>query len=162
MLTLQCTPCTIACKLDLTAGQAPKSLLGTCHPGTCHSRSRTPKYLPFWLSPAYPTATVRLRLIAFNLPRQWCGWVGKNRFLYLDSLPLLSQHCLLPLSLALTQRWLSALTHSTTQQTRLLESSSLSRMAVFSYSNSVLLILLIMSYTIFVLYSGAPSGTTFR
>jgi hypothetical protein len=86
----------------------------------------------------------------------------KNRFLYLDSLPLLSQHCLLPLSLALTQRWLSALTHSATQQTRLLDSSSLSRMAVFSYSNSVLLIILIMSYTIFVLYSGAPSGTTFR
>ena len=127
-------------------------------PGHVSFSITNPQVPPLWLSPAYPTAIVRLRLIAFNLPRQWCGWVGKNRFLYLDSLPLLSQHCLLPLSLALTQRWLSALTHSTTQQTRLLESSSLSRMAVFSYSNSVLLIILIMSYTIFVLYS----GTTFR
>jgi hypothetical protein len=125
-------------------------------PGHVSFSITNPQVPPLWLSPAYPTAIVRLRLIAFNLPRQWCGWVGKNRFLYLDSLPLLSQHCLLPLSLALTQRWLSALTHSTTQQTRLLESSSLSRMAVFSYSNSVLLIILIMSYTIFVLYSGTP------
>ena len=73
MLTLQCTPCTIACKLDLTAGQAPKSLLGTCHPGTCHSRSRTPKYLPFGFR----------RLIPLGLPHSptargaRCGRAGQ-------------------------------------------------------------------------------------
>ena len=78
MLTLECTPCTIACKLDLTAGQATKPLLGTCHPGTCHSRSRIPKYLSFWLSPAYPTAIVRLRLIAFK-PSTSLVWVGGKK-----------------------------------------------------------------------------------
>ena len=78
MLTLECTPCTIACKLDLTAGQATKPLLGTCHPGTCHSRSRTPKYLSFWHSPAYPTAIVRLRLIAFK-PSTSMVWVGGKK-----------------------------------------------------------------------------------
>jgi hypothetical protein len=80
----------------------------------------------------------------------WVG--GKNRFLYLDSLPLLSQHCLRPLSLAPTRRRLNALTHSTTQQTRSIESSRRSINGKVSYSNSLVLIIRIVSHTIFVLF----------
>ena len=109
MLTLECTLCTIACKLDLTAGQATKPLLGTCHPGTCHSRSRTPKYLSFWLSPAYmyPTAIVRLRLIAFK-PSTSLVWVGGKKQISLSqfspvALKALSSSVIASTYLALTQ-----------------------------------------------------------
>jgi hypothetical protein len=49
-------------------------------PGHVSFSITNPRVPPIWLSPAYPTAIVRLRLIAFNLPRQWCGWVdGKKQ-----------------------------------------------------------------------------------
>ena len=48
-------------------------------PGHVSFSITNPQVPPLWLSPAYPTAIVRLRLIAFNLPRQWCGWVGKKQ-----------------------------------------------------------------------------------